>query len=125
MLKEFCQVFIILDALDECTEREELMKLIDSIIGWKIEKLHLLATSRRETGITEILEPLTTALISIQNENVDADIQIHVRERLQNDLKLKKWPAKVHMEIEATLIDGAHGMYETTSLYILLSSNTY
>lgn len=110
MLEEFRQVFIVLDALDECTEREELMQFVDSIIGWKIEKLHLLTTSRRETDITENLEPLTTGQIPIQNETVNADIQTHVRERLQNDPKLRKWPAKVQMEIETALMNGAHGM---------------
>lgn len=110
MIKEFGQVFIILDALDECTEREDLLALIDSMAGWKVEKLHVLATSRRETDITETLEPLITGQISIQNETVNADIHIHLRERLQNDPKLGKWPAKVQMEIEAALMNGAHGM---------------
>ena len=110
MLEEFCQVFIILDALDECKKREDLMQLVDSIIGWRIGKLHLLATSRREMEIMETLEPLTTGQIPLQNETVDADIQTHVRERLQNDPKLKGWPKEVRMEIEVTLMDGAHGM---------------
>lgn len=110
MLDEFHHVFIILDALDECTEREELMDSINDIIGWKDEKLHLLATSRRETDITEALRPLTTGQISLQNETVNADIQTYVGERLQNDPKLKKWSEEVRMEIEATLMDGAHGM---------------
>lgn len=103
-------MFVILDALDECTEREDLLALIDSMAGWKVEKLHILATSRRETDITEILEPLITGQISIQNEIVNADIHTHLRERLQNDPKLRKWPAKVRMEIEGALMDGAHGM---------------
>jgi hypothetical protein len=32
MLGDFCETFIILDALDECTEREELLGLIKTIV---------------------------------------------------------------------------------------------
>ncbi len=48
----------ILDALDECKERQELLTDIDEIAGWKNRKLHMLATSRRENDIEESLEPL-------------------------------------------------------------------
>ncbi|MCJ1360232.1 MAG: hypothetical protein MMC33_010235 [Icmadophila ericetorum] len=110
MVKDFHQVFFVLDALDECTEREELMELIGHIVGWKAENLHLLTTSRRESGITETLEPLTTGQISIQNEVVNADIQIHLRNRLRNDSKLRKFRAHERKEIETKLMNGAHGM---------------
>lgn len=111
MLGDIRQTFIILDALDECTEREELLGLIKRIFGWKLEKPHILATSRRERDIEETLEPLITGQACCQSSLVNADIQIHIRERLHNDPKLRKWPIKVRKEIEATLINGAHGMY--------------
>ncbi len=110
ILQAFDQVFIIIDALDECREREELLSLINGIVGWKMRQLHMLATSRKETDINEALEPLITDQISIQSGLVDADIQIHLQERLHNDPKLKRWPAKVQTEIEAALMNGAHGM---------------
>lgn len=107
---EFQEVFIVLDALDECTDREELLNLISEIHEWKTNKLHMLATSRREIDITEALEPLITGQISIQDEVDNADIYIHVCERLQNDSKLKKWSADIKTKIETTLMSGAHGM---------------
>jgi hypothetical protein len=64
----------------------------------------------REKDIEEALEPLITGQICIQSALVNADIHTHLRERLQNDLKLRKWPDKVQMEIETALMDGAHGM---------------
>lgn len=115
ILGGFHETFLVLDALDECTEREELLALMEQIVGWKIGKLHTLVTSRREREIEETLEPLITGQICIQSALVDADIKIHLRERLQNDQKLKKWPAEVQKEIEATLMDGAHGMYAATT----------
>ena len=110
IVQAFDERFIILDALDECQERQELLEDIEKIVDWKLEKLHILATSRREKYIEETLEPLITRQICIQSALVNADIHLHLRERLQNDPKLRKWPEKVHMEIEATLMDGAHGM---------------
>ena len=110
MLKDFHQMFIVLDALDECTEREGLLRLIKEIVDWKLEKLHILATSRREKDIEEALKPLITGQICIRSALVNSDIQIHIRERLQNDTKLRMWPEKVKIEIEAMLMDKAHGM---------------
>jgi hypothetical protein len=110
MLRDFDQSFVILDALDECKEREELLGLIETIVNWKLEMLHLLATSRRENDIEETLTPLITGQICIQSALVDADICIHIRKRLQNDPKLRKWSENVRMEIEKTLMEGTNGM---------------
>ncbi|KAH6667724.1 hypothetical protein B0J14DRAFT_170784 [Halenospora varia] len=111
MLRDFQQTFIILDVLDECKEREELLGLLKNSMDWKVENLHVLATSRRERDIEETLAPLTTGQICTQSALVNADIHIHLCERLQNDPRLKKWPANVQREIEKTLMDGAHGMF--------------
>lgn len=110
IFQAFDQSFIIIDALDECSDRQELLSFINGIIDWKVGKLHVLATSRKETDISEVLDPLITEQISIQNGLVNADIRLYIQERLRNDRKLKKWPEKIRMEIETTLMDGAHGM---------------
>ena len=106
----FERVYVILDALDECEDREELVALIKEIHDWKLGKLNMLATSRAERDIEDGIGPLVSARINLQSSQVNADIQIHIRERLENDTKLKKWSAKVHGEIEAVLMEGAHGM---------------
>ena len=116
MLGDFQQTFIILDALDECKEREELLGLLKDLITWKVKSLHVLATSRREGDIEEALEPSVTGQVCIQSAVINADIQIHVCERLQNNPKLEKWPSNVRKEIEDTLMDKAHGMYVRTLL---------
>ena len=114
VLGGFHETFLVLDALDKCTKREELLSLIERIAGWKIGKLHTLVTSRRERDIEETLEPLITGRICIQSALVNADINIHLRERLQSDPKLNQWPVNVQVEIETTLMDGARGMCAVT-----------
>ena len=111
MLGGFEETFIILDALDECKEREELLLLLKNLNSWGTEKLHVLVTSRRERDIEETLESLATSEICLQSALVNIDIHTHISERLQNDSKLRKWPVNVQGEIERTLMDRAQGMY--------------
>jgi hypothetical protein len=83
---------------------------MEDFANWNLKTLYILATSRRERDIKETLEPLVTGQICIQSALVNADIHIHISKRLQNNPKLRKWPINVQMEIEKTLVDGAHGM---------------
>ena len=110
IVRGFEHVYVILDALDECEDREQLLGLLEEIRNWKVGKLNLFATSRAERDIEDGIGPHVSARINFHNSQVNADIQIHIQERLENDPKLKKWSAKVHGEIEAVLMEGAHGM---------------
>ena len=106
--------YIILDALDECAEREELLTDLESIVAWKDANLHVLVTSRKENDIERALVPLVgeRSTISIQNALVNADICTYVHDRLQTDRNLQRWQKypKVQLEIEATLVRKADGM---------------
>lgn len=110
MLKIFNTTFILLDALDECTDREDLLEFLEALIGWNIDKLHVLATSRMEKDIAASLEPMVTYQICIQSVLVDPDIRVHILECLSNDPKLKRWPVDVQNEIKDTLMRSAKGM---------------
>ncbi|KAI9765534.1 MAG: hypothetical protein M1840_007360 [Geoglossum simile] len=115
MIREFTEVFIILDALDECKERQELLEDIGKIAEWKAGKLHILATSRREKDIEEQIEPQANQEenICIQSALVNDDIRAYIHERLQTDRKLRRWQSRpeVQQEIEGTLMDKADGMF--------------
>ena len=110
IIGSFEHVYVVLDALDECQDRVQLLALVEEIVNWKIGKLHILATSRVERDIADCIGHLATAQIDLHNTLIDADIRTHLCERLRNDPKLKKWPAKIHEEIEAALMKGARGM---------------
>jgi hypothetical protein len=110
ILEGFQHVYVILDALDECGDRGQLLSLVEEITEWKHATLHILVTSRKERDIEDCLIPWVSAQINLHSALVDADIQTHVHERLRNDSKLKKWPKKVHVQIEAALMEGAQGM---------------
>lgn len=110
MLGDFRQVFIILDALEECHQRGELLELLETICDWQLEKIHMLATSRRETDIVECLELLATSQICLEGEHVDADIRTYISEELRTERNLRKWSADIKVEIQEALMSGADGM---------------
>jgi hypothetical protein len=113
--QEFTQVYVVLDALDECTQRSELMRMLETVAEWQLDNLHLLVTSRKERDIESSLESYIKEedTVCLQREVVDQDIQRYVQQRLRDDKGLAKWnkDAVIREEIEAALMRGARGMY--------------
>ncbi len=114
IIEQFQETFIIIDALDECMTRDKLLTVIDEIVGWKLDKLHTLTTSRKEHDIEELMNELSEdqERICVQNVQVRNDICAYVRDRIQTDRSLKRWQKDVEMqqEIEETLVKKADGM---------------
>ncbi|KAH7118875.1 hypothetical protein B0J11DRAFT_582674 [Dendryphion nanum] len=115
IIKDFPHVFLTLDALDECTQRPELLGMLETIAKWQLPNLHLLATSRRERDIETSLETLVEDQdrICVQSSLVDKDIKRYIRQRLSDDKSLRKWKkdAVIQREIETILMNGACGMF--------------
>lgn len=110
IFEQLGESYVILDALDESKDREELLQWIQQVSNWRLQNVHILVTSRKENDIDDTLSSLLTGQICMQSTLIDADIVAFVRDKLVQDPKLKKWPDKVRAEIEATLIEGACGM---------------
>ncbi|KAL8892591.1 MAG: hypothetical protein Q9192_005592 [Flavoplaca navasiana] len=111
----FKAVYIVLDALDECTERHNLITALEKIVAWQKSELHLLTTSRREWELEECMNMLTEEAdrIGIQGMPVEADINSYVRGRLCTDRRLKRWnKPELEEEIAMTLTSKAHGMFQ-------------
>jgi hypothetical protein len=115
VIQRFDQVHIVLDALDECAERTELLDVLETLAGWQQENLHILMTSRKERDIESSLEEYLgeTDVICLQSDVVDGDIQRYVQERLSHDKSLIKWNrvVSIRQEIETVLMSKARGMY--------------
>ena len=111
--ESFTDVFILVDALDECKELEELLRNVEDMVKSNIASLHMLVTSRREK---EIEDSMSTLLdddykICIKGTLVKDDIHDYVRGRISKDRKLKKWQKpEIQAEIEEVLIEKADGM---------------
>lgn len=114
MILELPQTYIILDALEECANRKELMDILRCMAGWKSEKLHIFVTSREERDIENSLQDFVDRqnMVWLHSKLVDPDIEVYVRQRLSEDNRLEKWrkDTQIQNEIETALIRGAHGM---------------
>jgi hypothetical protein len=106
----FDDVFVVIDALDECTTTVELMDFLENVIQWKHMSLHLLVTSRRVVEIIEVLEGSIDAGQSLAVPNVDEDIKLHVSQILQKDKSFTRWDQETLLEIDKVLTEGEHGM---------------
>ena len=124
-MQEFTQIYVVLDALDECTQRSELMDVLETIVGWQLDNLHLLITSRKERDIERSLEGYVKDenAVCLQKDLVNQDIQRYVQQRLHDDKHLAKWnkDAAIRQEIEAALMRGARGML----VFLPSSSQSY
>jgi hypothetical protein len=110
IVQSFQQTYIILDALDECSELDELINFIEEMCNWGVSDFRIIATSRQLSEIDETVGIRATDKLCLQDSKISTDILILVQHRLETDRKFQKWPAEVRDEIQNTLINGAHGM---------------
>lgn len=106
----FGDSYLVIDALDECKDREDLLDWLNEVLGPQPPNTHILLASRKEKDIHDVLGPLITSQVEVQGSAVDADIRRYVHGRLQRDRKLKKWPDTVKDEIEQAVNGKAKGM---------------
>lgn len=109
ILKMSDVTFLLIDALDECAEVDELCEAIKQIVQGS-ERLRLFLASRTEKRISEGLQGLVDVSIDLNGEGVDADIRLHIHKSLETDRRSRKWPLLIKEEIETALVDGADGM---------------
>ena len=114
ILDGFRDAYVIVDALDECTDRVKLLNWIKEIAGWKFGKLHFLATSRQERDIEIRLLSLQPLSICLEGESVDLDIATYVDRMLRDNEDSTAWNVDVHIrdKVKMSLLDGAQGMYD-------------
>jgi hypothetical protein len=114
-MQQFPQVYVMLDALDECAHRPDLIEMLGNMVSWQLQNMHLIMTSRRERDIESLLEEFVDPqnTICLQSKIVDQDIQRYVQQRLSEDKSLSKWGKDdgLRQEIETTLMAGSKGMY--------------
>lgn len=114
IIKGIPQVYIVLDALDECTDRQELLVAVKAIADGSCENLHILLTSRTEKNIEDSIKQYIgrTEMICLESDLVGMDIQAYIQRRLLQDVKFEKWRKDVQImkQIEDTLGQRAQGM---------------
>ncbi|KAJ5772187.1 hypothetical protein N7520_002716 [Penicillium odoratum] len=115
MLNQIKTVQIVIDALDECVTRKDLLLWIEGLISLKHSGLYLLVTSRREEEIESGLQHFIHdgGIIPLQQDLVNADIRTYVHQRLLDGRGFERWSSHpdVQRKIEIELMLKANEMF--------------
>ncbi|KAJ6482446.1 hypothetical protein C8R45DRAFT_1001490 [Mycena sanguinolenta] len=105
----FKRVYLVLDGLDECDGRSELLEILPALAS--DDDLHVFVASRQEQDIKEAFCDATIISLGIQTDEVGGDIRLHISHELQNRRELARLPQDLKDEIQATLEGKASGMF--------------
>ena len=111
-------VYLIIDALDECPDtvsvpspREKVLALVKQLIESQLINLRLCVTSRPETDIKVVLDPLTFRSVSIHDERGQMeDIENYIRFVVDTDPKNRRWKDEDKQLVIDSLTERADGM---------------
>ncbi|KAK4611479.1 Vegetative incompatibility protein HET-E-1 [Fulvia fulva] len=111
-IASYQQVFLHVDALDECSRadkvREHVLVGLETLVA-TAPNIRVLVTSRAEPDIREYLQRFDT--VSIEATTADQDIRLYVSERLSRHSRLSLLPLQTRNLVEDTLTQKANGMF--------------
>ncbi|KIL59584.1 hypothetical protein M378DRAFT_84858, partial [Amanita muscaria Koide BX008] len=110
LISGFKETYIVIDALDECKEWQELLKLLKRIHGWQIGQCHLLVTSRKEQVIVNSLEHVALKEIDLTLMPVANDINKYIDEKLEESEELITLELETKQHIKELLKAKANAM---------------
>lgn len=121
-ISQFSQVFVIIDALDETSEHEDIRRLVISEL--QSQPVSLLVTSRYEKSIERVFE---TAL-RLEIRATPADVQTYVKARIPFESLLAR-----HIQADSSLdeiivnkiVEKSKGMYVSPPPYPLVISRLF
>jgi hypothetical protein len=111
-------VYLVIDALDECpntfampSSRDEVLKLLEDLVRLEVPNLRICVTSRPETDIKSVLDPLTSHSVSLHGESGQIqDIDDYIKFAVNTDSTMQKWKAEDKQLVINVLTNRADGM---------------
>ena len=111
-------VYLILDALDECTNksalpspREKVLQLVEELVDLRVLNLRICLTSRPETDIKRVLNPLSFRAVSLHDESGQlGDIDYYIKEVVNTDPIMRRWKAEDKQLVIDALTEKSDGM---------------
>ena len=111
-------IYIIMDALDECpitstipSPREEVLELVEELVGLHLPNVYICVTSRPEHGIQAVLKRLTLCPVSLHDESgQQQDIADYVTSFVHSDQRMRRWREEDKDLVIKTLSEKADGM---------------
>ena len=110
-------VYLIVDGLDECpntslpSDRNQVLLFLEDLVDSRLPNLRICVTSRPETDIKPILEPLTFRSVSLHDESGQKeDIENYVKCIVNTDRRMRRWTPVYKQLVIDTLTNRADGM---------------
>jgi hypothetical protein len=119
LIREQGQVFIVIDALDECPDDPDKLQRAE-ILKWIIETLsqspnaHILFTSRndlRSLDIADAVGPLPGMVqVQVDSARNSSDIQLYLSHQFESNSALQELKIRSKIDIQDFLFEQSHGM---------------
>ena len=111
-------IYLIVDALDECpntsaipSPRARVLSLIEELIRSQLSNLRICVTSRPETDIKVVLDPLRVCSVSLHDEGGQKeDINSYIESIITMHPKNRRWKAEDKQLVIEVLTQKADGM---------------
>ena len=113
-------IYLIIDALDECSntsgipsDRNRVLQLVKELMDLHLQNLHICITSRPEVDIREVIETLTSHRVSLHDQSGQKkDIEDYVRSVVYSDSEpiMRRWRKEDKDLVIETLSERADGM---------------
>ncbi|KAF7969697.1 hypothetical protein HWV62_26146 [Athelia sp. TMB] len=111
ILETFDSTYIIIDSLDESTEKADLLRWIRSVNTKAAAKIHLMLTSRPEPEVEQGLKYLSNLQkVSIRDQSTIDDISTYLDARLCM-AEMEKWDEPEKQMIKQVMLAGSGGMF--------------
>ena len=111
ILDGFSDAYIVVDALDECTDRQMTLDWVNELIAdtdRNVGKcLHLVVTSRPEPDIGEVFGALDQHSVDVGETTANQDITTYLEHQMK--LQFQQYDEDTRKKIENSLTEGAEG----------------
>ena len=105
---ELRHTYLVLDALDECTDRTELLMGLVKLNSYSDLNVNILVTSREERDIKQEFNGLPSHCL--KEADIAGDVELYVTAEMEKEKRLKNMTPVVKLRIKSTLVEGAKGM---------------
>jgi len=116
-------IYLVMDALDECPDssgipspRDRVLQLVKELVELRHPNLRICVTSRLESDIRDVLEPLTSLRVSLHDQSGQKqNIDDYVKSVVYSDSIMKRWKTEDKEHVTEALSERADGMFRLVS----------
>jgi hypothetical protein len=106
----FKKVYIVMDALNEARDVEEVLEFVETLKEWNHPELHVTVTSRQLPEIEATLGSLVTDKVCLHESGMKGDIVLYIDGKFRDEKRLSKWPTDIRDQIKIKLLEPKCGV---------------